>query len=86
MAESLPVIDFSCSDRRFSANLLVKAMETVGFVYLDNIPGYDIIVEKSFKKLQNGSSHYLLKKSSSYLQRNGIVRLQVFTGGMYQSM
>lgn len=39
---SLPVIDFSsaCSDA-VAARDLVHAMETVGFVYLDNVPGYD---------------------------------------------
>ena len=45
---SIPVIDFSsacCSDgstaTAAAARDLVHAMETVGFVYLDNVPGFD---------------------------------------------
>lgn len=37
----IPVIDFSCEDRNANARNLVCAMETVGFVYLDNVPGFD---------------------------------------------
>lgn len=43
--ESLPVIDFSKPDREATSKELVKAMETVGFLYLDNVPGYDKNVE-----------------------------------------
>ena len=38
---SIPVIDFSSADRAKTAREIVQAMETVGFLYLDNIPGYD---------------------------------------------
>ena len=39
---SIPVINFSsdCSDAVVAQDL-VHAMETIGFVYLDNVPGYD---------------------------------------------
>lgn len=42
---SLPVIDFSKSDRHANAKQLTEAMEKVGFVYLDNVPGYNKEVE-----------------------------------------
>lgn len=47
---SLPVIDFSSPDREATARKLVQAMETVGFVYLDNVPGYNKDVEESLHK------------------------------------
>lgn len=40
-AMAIPVIDFSCADRKANAQHLVRAMETVGFLYLDNVPGFD---------------------------------------------
>ena len=40
--ESLSVIDFSSPDREKNAQEIVRTMETVGFLYLDNIPGYDV--------------------------------------------
>ena len=43
--ESVPVIDFSNTDRDAIAKQLVRAMETVGFVYLDNVPGFDLDME-----------------------------------------
>lgn len=43
--DSIPIIDFSDSDREKNAKLLVKAFETVGFVYLDNVPGYSNVLE-----------------------------------------
>ena len=39
--ESIPVINFSDPDRLRRAKDLTKAMAEVGFVYLENIPGYD---------------------------------------------
>ena len=47
---SLPVIDLSNSDRQANAKQLVQAMETVGFVYLDNVPGYNIEIEENLLK------------------------------------
>ena len=41
MELELPIIDFSCTDRLANARKLTQAMETVGFVYLDNVPGFD---------------------------------------------
>lgn len=38
---SLPVADFSSSDRDANARTIVHAMETVGFVQLENVPGFD---------------------------------------------
>ena len=43
---SLPVIDLSSPNREANAKHLVQAMETVGFVYLDNVPGYNIKAEE----------------------------------------
>lgn len=47
---SLPVIDFSNPHRQATAAQLTKAMETVGFVYLDNVPGYNKEVEGKLHK------------------------------------
>lgn len=49
-SEILPVIDLSKVDRRANAQLLAEAMRTVGFVYLDNVPGYDKEVEAALHK------------------------------------
>lgn len=48
--EQLPVIDFSSPDRLANARDLVSAMETVGFVYLDNVPGFDRDLEERLHK------------------------------------
>ena len=48
--DSLPIIDFSSPDRRTTAKELTKAMETVGFVYLENVPGYTKEVEEDLHK------------------------------------
>ena len=40
--ESLSVVDFSSPDRKETASRIVHVMETVGFLYLDNVPGYNI--------------------------------------------
>ena len=45
--DKLPVIDYSNPDRQANAKQLTEAMEAVGFVYLDNVPGYDEEVEAS---------------------------------------
>ena len=42
---SLPIIDFSNHDRQDTAMKLAEAMETVGYVYLDNVEGYNKEVE-----------------------------------------
>ena len=39
------MIDFSHPDRQANARELTKIMESVGFVYLDNVPGYSREVE-----------------------------------------
>ena len=48
--ESLPIIDFSSPDRLATGKELTKAMETVGFVYLDNVPGFNKEVEENLHK------------------------------------
>ena len=45
MESTVPVIDFSFPDRQSTAKQLTKALETVGFVYLDNVPGFNKEVE-----------------------------------------
>ena len=45
--QRLAVIDFSNPDRQANAKQLTEAMETVGFVYLDNVPGYNKEAEAS---------------------------------------
>ena len=47
---NIPVIDFSDPDRQANAKRLTEAMETVGFVYLDNVPGYNKEVESKLHK------------------------------------
>ena len=47
---SLPVIDMSSPNREETARKVVKAMETVGFAYLDNIQGYNKEVEAELLK------------------------------------
>lgn len=42
---SLPIIDMSNPDRQETARKLTKTMETEGFVYLDNVPGFNKQVE-----------------------------------------
>ena len=48
--DSLPIIDLSNSDRVDNAKRLVQAMETAGFVYLDNVPGFDRVAEETLLK------------------------------------
>ena len=49
--QDLPVIDFSPNaDRKRNAKRLAVAMESVGFVYLDNVPGYNEEVEARLHK------------------------------------
>ena len=40
--DSLPIVDFSSPDTEGTASHIVHIMETVGFLYLDNVPGYDL--------------------------------------------
>ena len=46
-AASIPIIDLSNPDRKMIAKKLAEAMETIGFAYMDNIPGYDAETEAS---------------------------------------
>ena len=48
--ESLSIINFSSPDRLATAKELTKAMETVGFVYLDNVPGFNKEAEENLHK------------------------------------
>ncbi len=57
-ATSVPVIDFSNPDRDANSKLLMQAMETVGFVYLDNVPGFNRDVEE---KLLQASKWFFAK-------------------------
>ena len=41
MAATLPIIDLSDPNRENTAKNLIRAIETVGCVYLDNVPGYN---------------------------------------------
>ena len=44
--ESLPAVDFSSPDKEGTASRIVDIMESVGFLYLDNVPGYNLQVEQ----------------------------------------
>ena len=46
MATSIPVIDLSDPDRQSNAKKLARIFETIGFVYLDNVPGYGKVEEE----------------------------------------
>lgn len=49
--QDLPVIDFSPgADRQVNAKRLTEAMQTIGFVYLDNVQGYNMEVESRLHK------------------------------------
>ena len=48
--DSLPIVNLSNSDRQDTAKRLVQAMETAGFVYLDNVPGFDRDAEETLLK------------------------------------
>ena len=41
MANTIPVIDFSSSNRQKKAQQIIIAMESVGFLFLDKVPGHD---------------------------------------------
>jgi isopenicillin N synthase-like dioxygenase len=51
MATSIPVIDLSDPDRQSNAEKLARIFETVGFVYLDNVPGYGKEEEQKLLKV-----------------------------------
>lgn len=52
MASSgLSIIDMSSPNRQEKAEKLVKAMETIGFAYLDNVPGFNKKVEAELFKV-----------------------------------
>ena len=55
---AIPAIDFSNPDRQANSKLLVQAMETVGFVYFDNVPGYNKDIEE---KLLEASKWFFSK-------------------------
>ena len=38
---SLPVLDFSDTDRESNAKKLIDIMENLGFLFLANVPGYE---------------------------------------------
>ena len=40
--DTLPIVDFSSTDTEGTASRIVHIMETVGFLYLDNVPGYNL--------------------------------------------
>ena len=40
-AETIPVIDFSSPNRQEKAQKIVTAMESVGFLLLDKVPGHN---------------------------------------------
>ncbi|XP_064398769.1 uncharacterized protein LOC135345278 [Halichondria panicea] len=42
----IPVLNFANPDRDAKVKLLVEAMEKVGFVYMDNVPGYSLEIEE----------------------------------------
>ena len=48
---TLPIIDFSNPDRQDTARKLTQAMKTVGYVYLDNVEGYNKEVEAELLKV-----------------------------------
>ena len=81
--ESLPVIDFSNPDRHGLAKELTKAMEVVGFVYLDNIPGYNREVEEKLYKAASWFFSLPLDEKLHVSQKDGIRMLQVSTGVMF---
>ena len=58
MAITLPTIDLSDPDRENTAKKLIKAMETVGCVYFDNVPGYN--KEKEEKLLKSAKWFFSL--------------------------
>ena len=55
---TLPTIDLSDPDRENTAKKLIKAMETVGCVYFDNVPGYN--KEKEEKLLESAKWFFSL--------------------------
>ena len=44
---TVPIIDFSLPDRKEKSRQIMDAMETVGFLSVDNVPNYD---EKELRK------------------------------------
>ena len=40
VSECLPVLDFSDADRHSKARQIIEVMETVGFMFLEKVPGY----------------------------------------------
>ena len=63
--EILPVIDLSAVDRNLTGKKLTKGMESVGFVYLDNVPGYSKDMER--KLLESTKWFYSLPLENKLL-------------------
>ena len=71
--ESLPVVDFSSPDKKETASRIVHVMETVGFLYLDNVPGYNIEAEEELMEANKWFFSLSLEKKLSvarYLYNN----------------
>ena len=71
--ESLPVVDFSSPDKKETASRIVHVMETVGFLYLDNVPGYNIETEEELMEANKWFFSLPLEKKLSvarYLYNN----------------
>lgn len=64
--ENLPVISLSCNDRLANAQTIVKSMENVGFVILDDIPKYD---EEKLYKAVKWFFDLHLKRKMAYSRR-----------------
>lgn len=62
----LPIIDMSAPNRLETARMLIKAMETIGFVYLDNIPGYNQDKERELLEIAQQFFSLPLKDKLQY--------------------
>ena len=65
-SSSLPVIDMSSPNREETARKLIKAMETVGFAYLDNVQGYNKEVEAELLKASQRFFSFPLEEKLQY--------------------
>ena len=81
--QRLPILDFSSTDRLHNARLLTEAMETVGFVYCDNVPGYNISEVET--RLHQAAEWLPIDKSYVSPLENGMTRPSVCTGAMCPS-
>lgn len=60
--ESLPAVDFSSPDIKGTASRIVHIMETVGFLYLDNVPDYNVQVEEELLEAHKWFFSFPLEK------------------------